>query len=104
MNNGNLSPTALLNQMLAYNQTQMLYALVELGIADLLAENLKTANELAFKVNTHALSLYRLMRALVSCALVKNPLSSIILPTPPHPKLPKLACNIFPLHPRLIHP
>jgi hypothetical protein len=87
--------------MLAYDQTQMLYALVKLGIADLLAENLKTANELALKANAHAL--YRLMWALASCALVKNPLSSITLCTPLDSKHPKLASGFFPFHFCLIH-
>ena len=60
------SPSSKLNRMLNYSQTQMIYVLVKLGIPDILVEGSKSAEELAPKVNAHAPSLHRLLRALTS--------------------------------------
>ena len=60
------SPESTLNRMLSYNQTQMIYVLVKLGIPDILAKGPKNAEKLASQVNAHAPSLHRLLRALTS--------------------------------------
>ncbi len=49
-----------------YQITQMLYVAAKLGLADLLAEGPKTAEELALATNAQCSSLYRLLRALAS--------------------------------------
>jgi predicted Rossmann fold nucleotide-binding protein DprA/Smf involved in DNA uptake len=46
--------------------SQAIYVAAKLGIADLLADGPKTADELARATGTHARSLYRLLRALAS--------------------------------------
>ena len=60
-------PDAVLMQMLFGAQMQRSVCLaVRLGIPDLLAEGTQTAEELAAKTDTHAPSLYRLLRTLAS--------------------------------------
>jgi SAM-dependent methyltransferase len=49
--------------------TQAIGVAAELGIADLLAEAPQTPEQLAKQTNTHALSLYRLLRALASVGI-----------------------------------
>lgn len=49
--------------------TQGIWVAAELGIADLVAEWPRTARELARETNTHADSLYRVMRALASVGI-----------------------------------
>ena len=49
---------------------QLLYAMVSLGVADLLADGPATAEELASKSETHAPSLFRLLRAAVAADVV----------------------------------
>jgi len=58
------SPATRLRNLLSYNTTQMLYVVAKLGIADLLADGARTADDLATTVGAHPRSLYRLLRAL----------------------------------------
>lgn len=61
------SPPELMNRLLTgYWTTQMLYVAAKLGLADLLAEGPRSADDLAQATKTHAPSLYRLLRALAS--------------------------------------
>jgi hypothetical protein len=61
------SPPELMNRMLTGNwTTQMLYVAAKLGIADLLADGPRSADDLAEATKTHAPSLYRLLRGLAS--------------------------------------
>lgn len=63
-------PDAVLMQMLFGAQMQRSVCLAaRLGVPDLLAESAQTAEELAAKTNTHAPSLYRLLRTLASIGL-----------------------------------
>ncbi len=66
MNDPDSSPVDRLNQMLAYNLTQMLFVVVKLRIPDILAGGPKSAAEIARSVGAHPPSLYRLLRALAS--------------------------------------
>jgi SAM-dependent methyltransferase len=60
-------PAEVFNQMLTgYWVTQMLYVAAKLGLADQLAAGPRRAEELAAATQTHAPSLYRLLRALAS--------------------------------------
>ena len=52
--------------------SRALYVAAKLGIADLLQSGPKTVQELAEATNTHAPSLYRIMRALTSAGLFKR--------------------------------
>lgn len=52
--------------------SRALYVAAKLGIADLLQSGPKTVQELADATNTHAPSLYRIMRALTSAGLFKR--------------------------------
>ena len=62
-----LPPEAILMQMLFGAQMQRSLCLAtRLGIPDMLAEKALTAEDLAVKTNTHAPSLYRLLRTLAS--------------------------------------
>ena len=56
----------LLELMRGYRQPRALHLVVELGIADLLREGAKSAEELARATGSHPLSLARLLRALAS--------------------------------------
>ena len=56
----------------AYFISQMLYVAAKLGIADLLAEGPKDIATLATKTQTHAQSLYRLLRALASIGVFRE--------------------------------
>ncbi len=61
------SPQLMMNRMLSgYWTTQALYVAAKLGIADLLTLGPRSATDLAQATNTHAPSLYRLLRALAS--------------------------------------
>lgn len=61
------SPPELMNRMLTgYWTTPSLYVAAKLGIADLLANGPRTADDLAQATNVHAPSLYRLLRGLAS--------------------------------------
>src|SRR5918992_238806 len=60
-------PEAVLTQiMLGSLAAQTIYVTAKLGIADLLADGPKSVEELATATNTHAPSLYRLLRAAAS--------------------------------------
>ena len=52
-----------------YWVSQMVHVAAKLGLADLLADGPKTADELAQATGTHARSLYRLLRALASVGI-----------------------------------
>jgi SAM-dependent methyltransferase len=61
------SPSAAMRQiMTGFRVSRATYVAAKLGIADLLKDGPKSSDELAQRTNTHALSLYRVMRALVS--------------------------------------
>lgn len=65
-----LPPDAILMQMLFGAQMQRSVCLAaRLGVPDLLADGAQTAEELAAKTDTHAPSLYRLLRTLASIGL-----------------------------------
>jgi hypothetical protein len=77
MSNGNVHtidaapPHAQLVQMAsAHWVSRIIYVAARLGLADLLAEGEKTANELAAVTGTDAPSLYRVMRALVDLGVL----------------------------------
>src|ERR1043165_2374984 len=64
------SPSAFLTQiMLGCLATQAVYVAATLGIADLLVDGPKSVEELARARNTHAPSLYRILRALASLGI-----------------------------------
>jgi hypothetical protein len=60
---------AMFRMITGYQITQMIYAAVKLGIADLLADGAKTSAELAQATQTNASALYRLLRALASVGI-----------------------------------
>ena len=57
---------ALLQMINAFRASQAIYVAATFGIADLLEEGPKGADELAEATGTHAPTLYRLLRALAS--------------------------------------
>ncbi|WP_010582669.1 methyltransferase [Schlesneria paludicola] len=60
-------PHEIMNRMLSgYWSTQALYVAAKLGLADLLIEGPRSIDDLAQATNTHAPSLYRLLRGLAS--------------------------------------
>ena len=59
-------PVALLQMMTGYWISKAIYLAAKLGIADLLADGLVSSDELAAATQTHAPSLYRVLRALAS--------------------------------------
>ncbi|GAA6618061.1 methyltransferase [Scytonema sp. NUACC26] len=61
--------TSMLEMISSFWVSQTIYAAVKLGIADYLQEQPRTAGELAEMTNTHAPSLYRLLRALTSVGI-----------------------------------
>jgi hypothetical protein len=66
----NLPPQVAMMQMLGgLRVARLIYAAAELGIADLLADGSKSIDELAQATETHAPSLYRLMRSLASVGI-----------------------------------
>ncbi len=68
-----LSPQAVLIRMThGYCEAKALQVAAELGIADLIAENSKTADQLSKIVGVHSNSLYRLLRALASLGIFKE--------------------------------
>lgn len=65
-----LPPQVAMMQMLGgLRVARLIYAAAELGIADLLVEGSKSIDELAQATQTHAPSLYRLMRSLASVGI-----------------------------------
>lgn len=70
MNPNNLPPQVQLMQFIVGKWiSKPLYAVAELGIADMLAQGPKTIAELARESQTHPPSLYRVMRALASVGI-----------------------------------
>ncbi len=68
-----LSPQAVLIRMThGYCEAKALQVAAELGIADLIAEKPKTADQLSKIVGVHSDSLYRLLRALASLGIFKE--------------------------------
>jgi ubiquinone/menaquinone biosynthesis C-methylase UbiE len=66
-----VSPTAaVLHVLVGYWTSRIVYIAAKLGIPDLLADGAKTVDELARLTNTHAPSLYRILRALASTGWV----------------------------------
>ena len=64
------SPSELLSSYITgYFASQTIYVAAELGLADLLAEGPRTADELSGATGTHSRSLYRLLRALASLGI-----------------------------------
>ena len=67
MTTSDLNPTAeLMRQLTGVRLSQAISAAATLGIADLLAEGPRPVDELASATETHAPSLYRLLRALAA--------------------------------------
>jgi len=65
------SPIEFFRQMFAGSWiTQGIWVAAELGIADLLTDGPRTAEELARKTNTHSGALYRVLRALASVGVL----------------------------------
>lgn len=65
-----LSPQDIMNRMITgYWSTQIVYVAAKLGLADLIEQGPRTAEDLAAATNTHAPSLYRLLRALASMGI-----------------------------------
>jgi predicted O-methyltransferase YrrM len=60
---------ALQTMITGYRTTQMISVVAKLGIADLLKDGPKSVDELAQVTNTHAPSLYRLLRAVASLGI-----------------------------------
>src|SRR5947209_557509 len=68
---GGSAPHAQLIEMaIAIWRARALYAAAALGLSDLLAHGPRTTENLAGETNTHAPSLYRLLRALAACGLL----------------------------------
>lgn len=63
---------AMLQIIAAYRLTQAVYAAVELGLPDLLADEPLPAEELARRTGAHPLALYRLLRALTSIEVLRS--------------------------------
>lgn len=57
---------AMLRMILSFRVSRSIYVAAKLGIADLLKDGPKSSEELARLTDTHAPSLYRVMRALAS--------------------------------------
>ena len=64
----------LLPMMTGYWVSQALYVAAKLGVADLVADGPVSAEALATLTNTHASSLHRLLRALVSVGVFSQPI------------------------------
>lgn len=63
------APMAMMELLTSRMVSQPLYVAAQLGIADLLKDGPKTADELATATGTHAPSLYRLLRTLASISI-----------------------------------
>lgn len=72
MNPSNNERATLMQMLTGYWTTQILYVAAKLGIADLLEHGPKTSDELAISTGLHALSLYRLLRALASMNVLEE--------------------------------
>jgi O-methyltransferase domain/Dimerisation domain len=65
-------PLAMLQLISGFWISRCIYIVAKLGIADLLKDGPKTADELATASNTHPPSLFRVMRALASVGMVSH--------------------------------
>ena len=73
---------ALMNMIGGFRLTQAIYVAAKLGVADLLADGPCTAEDLAERTDTHAPSLYRLLRALASVGIFSEDPASRFSLTP----------------------
>ena len=79
----NSSPAVALRQLAnGFMVSQAIYVAAKLGIADLLTNGSKTAADLAQITQTHAPSLYRLLRVLVSVGVCLEDEGGGIPPNP----------------------
>ena len=62
-------PVLLMQMVTSYWVSQSIYAAAKLGVADLLKDGAKSYEKLAKATETHARSLYRLLRALASVGI-----------------------------------
>ncbi len=67
-----MTPDALSTLMTGYWTSQMVYVAAKLGLADLVKEGPRTADELAAATKTDAASLYRLLRGLASLGIFRE--------------------------------
>jgi O-methyltransferase/methyltransferase family protein len=72
----------LIEMAIAIWRARALYAAAALGLADLLADGARAAEDLAADTKTHAPSLYRLLRALAACGLFHEVQSKVFSVTP----------------------
>ena len=63
---GESSSSVLLEMMYGYQKSQALFVAAKLGIADILSNGSKTADELAKATGVNSRSIYHLMRSLIS--------------------------------------
>lgn len=77
------SSRLLLKQIIGGWITQAIYVAAELGIADLLAERQRTAEEMAQHTGTHSGALYRVLRALASVGIFTEDTDCRFSLTPP---------------------
>src|SRR6187401_1935749 len=73
---------ALLQMMTGYWVSQALYVAAKLGVADLLADGPRPAEELALATHTHAPSLRRVLRALASVGVFTEAAPGVFALTP----------------------
>ncbi|WP_039962966.1 methyltransferase, partial [Kamptonema sp. PCC 6506] len=66
---GKSSSSALLEIIYGYKRTQALFVAAKLGIADILSNGSQTADELAKATSANSISIYHLMRLLVSMGI-----------------------------------
>ncbi|WP_165488354.1 methyltransferase [Actinomadura formosensis] len=67
-----MSRSPLMDLVFGYMQAQMIHAAAEMGVADALADGPRTSAELAEATGTHAPSLHRLLRGLVTLGAVEQ--------------------------------
>jgi len=65
-------PAVMMHKITGFWTACCIYNASKLGIADLIAETPKTADQLAKETDSHAPSLYRLLRALASDGIFKE--------------------------------
>jgi hypothetical protein len=80
---GSSSRDDLLRMTNSFQMSQAIHVAATLGIADLLAEGPRTADELAEATGTHAPTLYRLLRALASVGVFAETADAVFVMTPP---------------------
>lgn len=65
-------PLAMLQMISGFWVSRTIYIAAKLGLADLIAQGPRTAEDLAAQTGTHARSLYRVLRALASLGIFKE--------------------------------